>query len=93
MGKSVVEASLKDTFGEFYATRLSVSTGDVPRAFSSWNDRGLHPIVTEVYPWTGWERFIDSPPMGNSVDYCRVYSFTKQEAPNSPVRSKVTAYI
>ena len=92
MGESIVKASLNGTFGEFYAMRLPVSIGGVPRAFRTRNDRGLNPIDTEMYPWMGWERFIDSPPMGSSVDFCSVIIFTRQAAPNSPVRSKIITY-
>ena len=90
MGESIVEASLRGTFGECYATRLVVSAGSVSRASGTRNDRGLHPIGTEMYPWTGWDRFVDSPPMNSSVDFCSVCIFTKQVAPNSPVRNVIT---
>jgi hypothetical protein len=93
MGESIVEASLKGTYSEFYATRAPMSTGGVPGAFRTWNDRGLQPIDTELYPWTGWDRFIDSPPMDSSVDFCSVCFFTNQAAPNSPVCSKVITYL
>ena len=70
MGGSIVKASLNGTFGEFYAMRLPVSIGGVPRAFRTRNDRGLHPINTEMYPWIGWERFIDSPPLTSNGQFC-----------------------
>ena len=94
MGESILEASLNGTFGEFYATRFPVSTpGGVPRNFRTRNDRGLQPIDTELYPWTGWDRFIDGPPMDSSVDFCSVSLFTNQAAPNSPVRGTVITYL
>ena len=95
MGKSTVEASLKGTVGTFrgfYVTRLPVSTGGGPRAFRTRNNRGLHSIGTKLYPWTGWDRFIDGPPMDSSVDFCSVCILIKQATPNSPVRSKVITY-
>ena len=91
IGKSIVEASLKGTFRECYATRLPIST--VPRAFRTRNDLGLHSIGTKLYPWTGWDRFIDSPPMDSSVDFCSVCILTKHAVPNSPVRSKAITYL
>ena len=94
MGESIVEASLKGAFCDFYATSLpAVSTGSIPRAFRTGNDRGSYPIDTELYPWTGWERFIDSSPMNSSVDFCSVCFFTRQAAPDSLVRSKVITYL
>ena len=92
MGESIVKASLKGAFSEIYAMRLPVSTGGVPRGFRTRNDRGLQPINTELYPWTGWDRFIDGPPMDSSVDFCSVCILIKQATPNSPVRSNVITY-
>ena len=90
MGGSIVEAYLKGTFSGFYSsTRLPISTGGVPRAFRTRNDRGLHPIGTELYPWTGWERFIDRPPMDSSVAFC-LHFFPKRAA---PVRSNIVTYL
>jgi hypothetical protein len=86
-GEGIVNTSLRGTYSEFYK-RLPVSTGTgIPLTFRTRNDRGLQPVVTELYPWTGWEPFI-STPMESSVDLC-LHFFTKQAAPNSPVRSKV----
>ena len=96
MGESIVEASLKGTvctFSGFYATRLPVSTGGGPRAFRTRNDRGLHSIGIELYPWTGWDRFIDGPPMDSSGDFRAVCVLTERGTPNSPVRSKVITYL
>ena len=92
MGESIVKETLNGTFGEYYATRLPVSTG-VRRAFRTRKHRELHSIGTKLYPWTGWERFIDGPPMHTSADFCSVCVLIKQVAPNSPVRSKVIAYL
>ena len=92
MGESIVEASLRGTFNEFYVTRLPVSTG-VSRALKARNERGLRPIDTELYPWAGWDRFIDSPPMDSSVDFCLVCVLTERMTPNGPVRSNVITYL
>ena len=89
MGESIVETSLRGAFSEFYVTRLPVSTG-VSRALRNRNERGLQPIDTELYSWTGWDRFIDSPPMDSSFNFCSVCVFT---TPVTPVRSEVITYL
>ena len=101
MGESIVNASLRGTYSEFYVKMLPVSrfsTG-VPNASGTRNHRRLQPIETELYPmdpWTGWEHFIDSPPVDtsdSSVDFCFcVFTERATPGPNSPVRSNVITY-
>jgi hypothetical protein len=91
MGESIVKASLRGTYSGFYVRRLPVSTG-VPRAFRTQNDCGLQLISTELYPWTtGWEHFIDSPPMDSSPGFCFCI-FTERVGPDSPVRSNIITF-
>ena len=93
MGESIVNASLGGNGGiysKFYVKRLPLSTG-VSSASRTRNHRELQPIETvmdPMYPWMGWEHFIDSPPMDSSVDFC-FYVSTERATPNSPVRSNV----
>ena len=70
-GESIVKTSLRGTYSAFYVKRLLVSTS-VLRTFETQNTRDLQPIVTKLCPWTGWGRFIGSPSMDSSVDFCSV---------------------
>ena len=93
MGESIVKASPRGTYSEFWVKKLAVSAS-VPGAFGTKNDRGLQPIVTESFPWTGWERFINNPPMDRSVDICSIlWVFPERVSPNSPVRINVVTYL
>ena len=86
MGESIVKASLRGTSGELCVARFSLSIC-VPRPLRTRNQCALQPIVTdfnELYPWTGWKRFIDSPPLFSSADSC--LCVIKRPV---PVRSKV----
>ena len=94
-GEGIVKASLRGTYYGFYTRfhieRPLVSTS-VPKASGTRNHHQLQPIVTELYPWTGWECFIDSPPMDSCVDFCSVCIFTKQVAPSSPVSGNIVTH-
>ena len=91
MGESIIKASLRGKYCGFCTKTFPVSTG-VPRAFGTPNHLGLQPIITELYPWTGWERFIDSPSVDSSVDFW-LHFFTEREAPSSSVRSNIVTYL
>ena len=90
MGESILKASLRGLYSEFYIKTLPVSTGG-SGVSRTQNDRGLQSIVTDLYPWTGWESFIDNPPRDSSADIC-LCIFTEQGAPDSSVRSNVITY-
>jgi hypothetical protein len=66
-GEGIVKASLRGTYCGF-CKQLPVST--VPKASRHClgNRHGLHPIVTEGWPWTGWKCLNGCLPMHSSVD-------------------------
>jgi hypothetical protein len=82
-GERVVKVSLRGAQCGF-CERIPVST--VPSV--SRNRRGLQPIITEGFPWTGWECSIGCLPVLLPVhgsDDTGVRVCTGRAAPNSPV--------
>ena len=95
MGESIVKASLGGTYSELYITKFPVRPVSTfisrPSKFTTRNHHVLQPIVTRSYPWTGWECFVDGPPMDTLDSFANfwLYVITEQPVPNSPVCSKV----
>jgi hypothetical protein len=87
MGWRIVNASLTGTHC-WFCKRLLVST--FPR--TSGNCRGLQPIITQGYPFMGWECLIPCLPIPNSVDF-GLCVCVGRAAPDGSVRYDVITFI
>ena len=90
-GESIVKASLRGMYSRFYIKTLPVSTSD-SRVFRTQNDRGLQPIITDLYPLsTSWKYFTSSRPMNIPPGFC-ICVFTEQVGPRRPVRRNIITF-